>query len=116
MRTSGSFLSLALSLLAGGSVVLQAAHPGSSGGLRASLASANITTQPVDQSVGLGANAAFSVTATGSGLVYSWFFNGSPLPGQNSSTLRLTDVKPENVGLYFAQLLDPASGISVRRV
>src|SRR5262245_57743516 len=68
-----------------------------------SAAAVTITTQPTDQVVQLGDTATFSVNATDSGLVYIWFFNGAALSGQNASTLRLTNVKPQNVGVYYAQ-------------
>lgn len=67
---------------------------------------AGIITQPVNQAVQLGGTATFSVTANGQGLVYMWFCNGSPIPAENGSSLRITNVRPENAGLYYAQIID----------
>ncbi len=46
-----------------------------------------ITTQPVSQTIPIGAPATFSVTATGTGLLrYQWSENGTPIAGAISST------------------------------
>jgi hypothetical protein len=60
-----------------------------------------ITTQPVSQAVNSGANATFSVVATGSApLAYQWISNGSALPGATASSLILASVQPANSGTY----------------
>jgi len=47
---------------------------------------ANTTaTDPADQTVGQGATAGFSTTATGTDLHYAWTLDGSPFDGDNSS-------------------------------
>ena len=45
-----------------------------------------ITVQPTDQTVLVGESATFSVTATGTDLVYQWKYNQTPIPGATSST------------------------------
>jgi hypothetical protein len=45
-----------------------------------------IITQPQDQTVLVGQSATFSVTAIGTGLVYQWKYNQTPIPGATSST------------------------------
>ncbi len=49
-----------------------------------------ITTQPASQNVLYGAPATLSVAATGIGLNYQWYLNGSPISGATTSTLSLT--------------------------
>lgn len=65
-----------------------------------------ITSQPVSQAVKLGDTATFTVSATGSGLVYSWFHNGTALPGQNNSMLVVPNAQPDKAGIYYAHVLD----------
>jgi hypothetical protein len=83
-----------------------------------SLAQPQITRQPIDQSVSIGANAAFSVTATSTApLSYQWYLNGSILT--NSTTfittrpaLRLTDAQPNDAGSYFVVVSDDNGSVT----
>jgi hypothetical protein len=60
-----------------------------------------IATQPSSQSVLLGQNASFSVTATGlAPLLYRWRFNGAEVPGGTDTSLNLTNVSDANAGTY----------------
>jgi hypothetical protein len=66
-----------------------------------------ITTQPVSQSVNVGTNASFSVTASGtSPLSYRWSFNGANLAdggqflGTASATLSIANAQTTNAGGY----------------
>ncbi len=64
-----------------------------------------IVAQPSDQRVFSGANAGFTVVATGSApLNYQWWFNGTNLTGATNAVLLLTGVSPANQGGYFAIL------------
>src|SRR5206468_8104356 len=46
-----------------------------------------ITTQPLSQSVAVGSNATFNVTASGTGpLSYQWLFNGGAIDGATASS------------------------------
>src|SRR5207249_1918245 len=57
--------------------------------------------QPASQSVALGANASFNVTASGSAPVsYSWQFNGGPIAGATGTSLTLSNVQYGNAGNY----------------
>jgi hypothetical protein len=61
----------------------------------------SITGQPTNQTVVLGSNATFTVTATGTGpLNYQWTFAGTNLPGANASNLSLTGVQAAQAGSY----------------
>src|SRR5262245_57628865 len=62
------------------------------------------------QSVFAGANATFTITATGDApLVYQWRRDGAELPGQTNKTLRIDTTQPPNEGGYDA-LVSNASG------
>ncbi|MBI5387222.1 MAG: lamin tail domain-containing protein [Verrucomicrobia bacterium] len=61
-----------------------------------------ITEQPTNQTVSAGADAAFTVTATGSApLGYQWWFNGTNLvPGGATPVLTLSNAQPAQAGGY----------------
>src|SRR5437899_12613041 len=62
-----------------------------------------ITLQPRSQSVCLGANVTFRVTATGTPpLSFQWRWNETPVDGTTNSTLALTNVTLTRAGAYFA--------------
>jgi hypothetical protein len=64
-------------------------------------ATPQIATQPVSQTVAVGAGAAFSVTASGSPAVaYQWQFDGADLAGATNATLAFNDVQAANAGFY----------------
>ena len=65
-----------------------------------------ISNQPTSQTLCVGDNASFSVTATGSNLTYQWRLNGVNLSntgnitGATSSTLNITNLTTGNAGTY----------------
>jgi PKD repeat protein len=60
-----------------------------------------ITTQPSNQTVCAGANASFTVVATGSGtLTYQWQQGGVNIPGANAATFTITGVTAGAAGNY----------------
>src|SRR6185369_14061839 len=62
-----------------------------------------ITLQPRSQSVSLGANVTFRVTATGTPpLSFQWRWNETPVDGATLSTLALTNVTLSRAGAYDA--------------
>ena len=78
--------------------------------LAVNVAAGVITTPLVSQTVSAGANAAFTVATTGSGLTYQWRFKGRPIPGESGATLRLTNVGPLAAGVYTVNISN-ASGL-----
>jgi O-glycosyl hydrolase len=61
----------------------------------------DITVQPTNQTVFVGAPATFSTAASGTvPLSYQWLFNGTNLDGAVAATLSLTNVQPEQAGSY----------------
>jgi uncharacterized delta-60 repeat protein len=64
-------------------------------------AAPSITTQPGVVTATSGANATFTVAATGSGtLSYQWRHLGKPITGTNTRTLTLASVKMADAGFY----------------
>ncbi len=60
-----------------------------------------ITAQPQSLRANLGANATFTVAATGQGVLgYQWQLNGATLAGATTSALSLTNVRDTNSGFY----------------
>ena len=60
-----------------------------------------ITTQPQSQTVTVGANVEFSVTASGKPAPsYQWYFNGTTVNGATGASLSLTNVQTANAGNY----------------
>ena len=59
-----------------------------------------ITQQPQSRTVIAGTNVLFSVTASGSGLMYQWQKNGADLSGQTAMSLTLNSVQPADAGAY----------------
>lgn len=56
--------------------------------------------QPASQSVVLGARAAFSVSAVGTGFSYQWMKNGNPIPGATAAAYAIATVTPGDMGFY----------------
>jgi PA14 domain/Bacterial Ig-like domain (group 3)/Ig-like domain from next to BRCA1 gene/CHAP domain len=59
-----------------------------------------INTQPVTQTVAVGANPTFSVTASGSGLSYQWRKAGSNISGATASSYSLSNVQVADGDFY----------------
>lgn len=75
--------------------------------------SSQITTQPLSKSVCSGNQAAFSVTASGSSLLYSWkkgnvtLINGGKYAGVNTATLSISSVGVAEEGQYTCSISNP---------
>ncbi len=69
-----------------------------------------IESQPQSQTVAVGANLTFAVTASGSSpLSYQWQKDGANLPGANSSTYTILNVQSNHAGVY-AVVVSNSSG------
>ena len=60
----------------------------------------SIVAQPVSATGVLGGTAEFSVTATGTDLLYQWYHNGVAVPGATVPTLTLANLQREHGGTY----------------
>jgi beta-lactamase superfamily II metal-dependent hydrolase len=70
----------------------------------------SITSQPASQTVNPGANATFSVTATGTApLGYQWRFNGVDIADANSASLTITNAQSSDAGNYSV-IVENAAG------
>lgn len=80
------------------------------------VAEPNITAQPNDQSVSLGATVKLRVTAgtTHAPIRYQWRLFSTPLPTKTSSTLTLTNVQLAMAGDYDVVLTDSIGSITSR--
>jgi hypothetical protein len=67
-----------------------------------------ITTQPESKTVQRGSNVTFSVVAvSGTKLSYKWYFNGKNANngfGNASPSFTVTNVQPDDAGLYFVEV------------
>src|SRR5262249_28355581 len=64
-----------------------------------------ISKQPESQTVGLGSNVVFTVTATGSPpLSFQWFRDGRPLLGATKASLSLFNATQDDKGVYTVQV------------
>jgi gliding motility-associated-like protein len=72
------------------------------------IAGPTITIQPSSQPICAGSSVTFSVTATGTGtLNYQWRKNGTPILGETSASLTLTNVSSaDNGSLYSCAITD----------
>ena len=69
-----------------------------------------ITQQPAAASVLEGENATFFVRASGSGLRYQWFQNGSPIPGAIAATFNTPSLVAANSGAVYSVLVYNGAG------
>jgi hypothetical protein len=74
----------------------------------------SITAHPASQTALEGGYAVFSINATGTKpLSYQWFFNtNTPVAGGSKSSLRVTDLKPENAGAYHVVVANPGGSVT----
>jgi hypothetical protein len=81
-----------------------------------------ITVQPTPQTVALGSNATFTVTAAGSGLVYQWkkgstaLGNGGRISGATSSALGISSVVDADVGSYSCLITNSGGSMNTLTV
>jgi|GEM_PF-2988431 len=72
-----------------------------------------ITAQPAAQAVAVGANATFTVAATGAGtLAYQWLKDGVAITGATSSTLTVSATTSANAGNYSVRVTNASGSIT----
>jgi hypothetical protein len=74
-----------------------------------------IITQPADQSIPMGLQATFSVSATGPNLKYQWSRNGTPIAGASGSTYSTASLLAADAGSTFSVALANAFGSATSR-
>jgi len=73
----------------------------------------SITRQPTNQTVVVGSNATFQVSATGTTpLSYQWLFNGSTSVGVNSSNLTVANAQVSQAGSYSVVVTNVAGSVT----
>lgn len=71
-----------------------------------------ITAQPQDQTITVGQDASFSVSATGtSPLGYQWSFNGTNIPGATASSYTRYGAQPADAGNYAVTITNMAGSV-----
>lgn len=72
-----------------------------------------ITAQPQSQSVNVGDNATFTVSATGAApLSYQWRFNSEAISGATSTAYTRTNVQPADLGEYTVVVTNSAGSVT----
>jgi hypothetical protein len=72
-----------------------------------------ITTPPQSQTVTAGADAVFTVVATGTApLAYQWRQDGAEIAGATNATLTLTGVTPDQAGAYTVTVSNEAGSVT----
>jgi hypothetical protein len=73
----------------------------------------SITQQPTNQTVGIGSNVTFSVTASGTPpLTYQWRSNGANLAGAMSSDFTISNVQSHHEADYAVVVRDPSGSMT----
>jgi hypothetical protein len=73
----------------------------------------SIVVAPSNQTVLVGTDAPFSVTAAGTApLFYQWYFNGANIPGATSNVLALANAQPANAGGYTVAVTNSVGNIT----
>jgi hypothetical protein len=65
-----------------------------------SVTAPSISTQPSSVLAPVGSSASLTVAASGSGLSYQWYRNGTPVSGATSATYSVSAVATTNIGAY----------------
>jgi hypothetical protein len=71
-----------------------------------------ITTQPASQTVAIGSGVTFSVTVTGTGLSYQWYFNGIAITGEINVNLILSAITAAQAGNYTVKITNANGSVT----
>jgi hypothetical protein len=72
-----------------------------------------IVQQPLDQCLALGSTATFSVVAANA-TGYQWLFNGNVIDGETNSSIQISSITLDNVGLYSAFVFNGGDSVPTR--
>lgn len=72
----------------------------------------SIVTQPQGQTVATGADATFTVTATGGNLAYQWLFNNSTISGATNSSYTISNAQTNHAGNYSVVVTNIAGSVT----
>ncbi|QYM79102.1 hypothetical protein K0B96_00365 [Horticoccus luteus] len=75
-----------------------------------------IDEQPVSQIVSLGGDVTFTVTVTGSGFSYQWYFNGHALVGEINASLILHAITLAQAGHYRVEMTSSGGAVASEEV
>ncbi|NOS72622.1 MAG: hypothetical protein HOP33_22210 [Verrucomicrobia bacterium] len=73
----------------------------------------SITSQPQNQTNTYGANATFTVTASGTApLAYQWWFSTTNIPGATAASYTRTNLQPGDAGNYYVVITNIAGSVT----
>jgi hypothetical protein len=92
---------------------IQSIYDAGSNGKCHSAATLSILTQPTNQTVTVGQNATFYVSATGNGtLTYQWTFSGANISGATTNSYTRSNVQTNHAGAYAVVVSDSGSSVT----
>lgn len=72
----------------------------------------SISLQPQSQTVPVGSNATFTVSATGGNLSYTWLYNSSPIGGATSTSYTVSNAQTNDSGNYSVLVTNTLGSIT----
>jgi Immunoglobulin domain/Fibronectin type III domain/NHL repeat len=71
-----------------------------------------ILSQPITTTVTQGSPVSLSVSNTGTGCTYQWYFNGTPITGATNSTYSISSMTSSKVGNYTVTITNAGGSVS----